>query len=91
MAILDLITKEDLLQFKMELLEEMRQIQKQNGDTVGSKKWMKGIDVRRMLSISSGTLQNLRINGTIQYSKVGGSMFYKLEDIETMLGEKNKG
>jgi hypothetical protein len=38
-----------------------------------------------MLGISHGTLQNLRINRSLPYTKLGGIMFYKYEDIEKIL------
>jgi len=31
------------------------------------------------------TLQNLRINGKLKYTKVGGTIFYRWEDVEEML------
>ena len=34
-----------------------------------------------MLRISPGTLQNLRVNGTLAYTKIGGIIYYKYEDI----------
>jgi hypothetical protein len=37
------------------------------------------------LGISAGTLQNLRINGTLTPSKVGGTHFYKRSDIQKLL------
>jgi hypothetical protein len=50
-----------------------------------SKQWLKSNEVRKMLNISPGTLQNLRINGTLRFSKIGGMMYYKLEDINKVL------
>ena len=38
-----------------------------------------------MLGISPGTLQNLRINGTLTYSKIGGMMYYRYQDIMKLL------
>ena len=38
-----------------------------------------------MLSISHGTLQNLRITRSLPYTKLGGIMFYKFEDIQKIL------
>ena len=38
-----------------------------------------------MLGISPGTLQALRINGTLPFRKIGGSMFYHASDIDKML------
>lgn len=80
---LDLMTKEDLKEFKNELLAEIgRLMQPDQGQ---SKQWLKSNEVRKLLNISPGTLQNLRINGTLRYTKIGGIMYYKAEDIYRML------
>ncbi|GAC1315027.1 MAG: helix-turn-helix domain-containing protein [Mucilaginibacter sp.] len=83
----DLLSKEDLKIFKTELLNEIKELIKPG--TGQSKQWLKSGEVRKMLSISPGTLQNLRINGTLRYTKIGGMMYYKLEDITKIL-EGNK-
>lgn len=77
----EFISKEDLKVFKGELLEEIKQLT-QSGQ---SKKWLKSNEVRKLLNISPGTLQNLRINGTLRYTKIGGMMYYKLEEIYQIL------
>jgi len=83
MTAIELLTKEDLKQFKGELLTEIKAIMlPEQGQ---SKKWLKSIEVRKMLNISPGTLQNLRINGTLSYTKVGSIIYYKLEDINKVL------
>lgn len=41
--------------------------------------------VREMLGISPGTLQNMRINGTIAYTKIKGIIFYDYNDILTLM------
>lgn len=83
-----IITPEDLEKFKWELLSEIKELLDKKQTKVihkPEKVWLKSHQVQRMLGISSGTLQNLRINGTIPYSKVGGVLFYKKEDIEHIL------
>ena len=79
----ELITKQDLREFKNDLLTEIKQIIKPGQGQ--SKQWLKSVEVRKLLNISPGTLQNLRINGTLRYSKIGGMMYYKLEDIHKLL------
>jgi hypothetical protein len=79
----ELITKQDLREFKNDLLNEIKQIIKPGQGQ--SKQWLKSVEVRKLLNISPGTLQNLRINGTLSYSKIGGMMYYKLEDIHKLL------
>lgn len=85
MTTLDLITREDLQQFKAELFAELRELNIATGKIGPPKKWMKSIEVRKMLDISPGTLQNLRINGTLNFTKIGSLMFYKREEIEKLL------
>ena len=78
----ELVTREDLRRLE-NLLNEIKQIvQPGQGQ---SKKWLKSNEVRKLLNISPGTLQNLRINGTLRYTKIGGIMYYKLEDINKVL------
>jgi DNA-directed RNA polymerase subunit F len=79
----ELITREDLREFKNELLNELKQIMQLGQGQ--SKKWLKSSEVRKMLNISPGTLQNLRINGTLRFTKIGSIMYYKLEDINKVL------
>ena len=43
-----------------------------------------------MLNISPGTLQNLRINGTLRFTKMGGIIYYKLEDINKILEDNGQ-
>lgn len=82
-----IITKEDLDEFKEELLEQIR-IMLNSKVKPQSKKWLKSYEVREMLGISPGTLQNMRINGTLPFTKVGGLIFYDYDDIQKMLTEK---
>ena len=79
----ELITRQDLREFKNDLLNEIKQIIKPGQGQ--SKQWLKSVEVRKLLNISPGTLQNLRINGTLRYSKIDGMMYYKLEDIHKLL------
>ncbi|WP_051292976.1 helix-turn-helix domain-containing protein [Olivibacter sitiensis] len=74
------------------MLEEFKQIIG-SGEKEGlDREWLKSVEVRRLLGISPGTLQNLRVNGTLPYRKVGGSMYYRREDIRKMMeGGNGKG
>ncbi|MCX2838390.1 helix-turn-helix domain-containing protein [Salinimicrobium sp. MT39] len=79
-----IITTDDLREFKLELLEEMRNlIIKQSSGTL--KKYLKSSDVMDLLQVSPGTLQNLRINGTLPYTKVGGIIYYDAEEIQNVM------
>jgi hypothetical protein len=74
------LTIEDLQLFKIELFRELHQMLQQKSRTE-PRKWIKSYEVREMLGISPGTLQNMRVNGTIAYTKMGGLVFYDHEDI----------
>ncbi|WP_428330314.1 helix-turn-helix domain-containing protein [Mucilaginibacter sp.] len=84
----ELLTKKDLELFKQELFELLKPLK--DTQALNQQKWLKSQDVRKLLKISSGTLQNLRINGTLSYNKVGSIFFYKTEDIEKMLAGDTK-
>ena len=80
---IEVITREDLNEFRSLLLNDLKEII--HSKPQQTKQWLKSNEVRKLLNISSGTLQNLRINGTLTYTKVGGIMFYNNTDIEKLL------
>lgn len=79
-----IITTEDLLEFKMDLLQEIKKII-QTSEQNTNKKWLKSKEVTELLNISPGTLQNLRINGTLTYTKIGGTLYYDHTAIDKLL------
>jgi len=85
----EIITKEDLNEFRLQLLNDIKGLLgKPTGEPA---KWLKSYQVKNMLKISPGTLQNLRVNGTLRYTKIGGILYYKLEDIQKVLEGNTKG
>lgn len=93
LMVFDILTKEDLQQFKKELLEEIRLVLKrENSGNSGDKEWLRSREVRKKLDISPGTLQNLRITGILPFKKIGGSMYYRSSDVDKMMeGGKGNG
>lgn len=53
------------------------------------KKWMKSVEVMKLLEISHGKLQTMRNARKISFTRLGGSIYYDREDIEQMF-EENK-
>ena len=47
--------------------------------------WIDGQDVMMALHISKRTLQTLRDNGTLPYSRINGKFYYKVSDLEKLL------
>jgi len=84
---IEIITKEDLQAFRFQLLDDLKNII--HTKPVTQKQWLKSIEVRKLLKISPGTLQNLRINGKLSFTKIGSIIYYNYEDIEAMLEQNN--
>ena len=82
---IEVVTKDDLQEFRVQLLDEIKEALKAAVKPQPAKLWLRSKEVRKILSISPGTLQNLRIAGKIRSSKVGNLHYYRKEDIETLL------
>ena len=78
------VTKEDLRQFGLLLIGTIRkmiQVGSENGKNEMHPEWLKSRVVRKLLDISPGSLQNLRITGKIRFKKVLGSYYYNRADL----------
>jgi len=80
----EIITKEDLQEFGEQLLNQMKALLG-SGFTEEQRKFIKSYQVKNLLKISNNTLQTLRDNGTIPFSKIGGILYYNYEDIMKVL------
>ncbi|RIV68991.1 helix-turn-helix domain-containing protein [Flagellimonas aequoris] len=79
-----IITTDDLREFKIELLDDIKKLLSKQ--TTGKlKRYLKSSEVMDLLQVSPGTLQNLRINGTLPYTKVGGIIYYDAEEIQNIM------
>lgn len=74
---------------KEELAEEFRRLLAEKPVTT-EKKWLKNKAVREMLGVSAGTLQGLRDNGILPFSRIGRHFYYDIVDIEKII-EQRKG
>ena len=83
-----IITTDDLREFKMELLKDIKTLLKATSSTT-SKKYLKSSELMELLQVSPGTLQTLRINGTLPYTKIGGIIFYDVDEIEKVMKENS--
>ena len=83
---IEVITREDLNEFRTLLLSDLNEMF--NSKPQQQKQWLKSSEVRKLLKISPGTLQNLRINGTLNFSRVGGIIYYKSDDLQKILNNK---
>lgn len=80
----EIITKEDLEEFGIRLMEQIKALIVGN-EAEDPKKFIKSYQVKNLLKISDNTLQALRDNGTIPFTKVGGILYYNHQDILKVL------
>ena len=80
----EIITTDDLREFRMQLLEDIKGLLKEhNGEP--RKKWLKSYEVMTMLNLTKNTLKTLRVNGTLAAKKIGGVFYYDYQHIATLL------
>ena len=83
----NLVTVQDLQNMKDEIISELALIKSK---TITQKEWLRSAEVMEMLSISTGTLQNLRINDEIPYTRMGGTLYYERKAILKVLNDNKK-
>lgn len=81
----EVITKEDLQAFRLQLLEDLEGVVRKIKDEQTQKGWLRNQDLKKMLGVSDGTLFTLRQSGKLRASKIGNLYFYQREDVEKML------
>lgn len=80
----EVVTKEDLTEFREQLLTDIKALLiPKLAKPV--KEWLKSSEVCKLLGISSGKLQSLRIAGKLRSAKIGGVHYYKYVEIEKLL------
>jgi hypothetical protein len=87
----ELITKEDLEEFRQLMLKDLKLLLAKR--TEEPQKYLKSYQVKNMLKISGGTLHTLRANGTLKFTRIGHIIYYNYEDIMQLMegaGKKPK-
>ena len=80
----NLVTVQDLQELKAEIISEIKLI---IGNSTTKKEWLRSSEVMEMLGISTGTLQNLRINRDIPFTKMGGTLYYERAEVVKALNK----
>ena len=79
----ELITKDDLEQFRQSMLQDLKLLLTKR--TEEPQKYLKSYQVKNMLKISGGTLHTLRENGTLKFTRIGHIIYYNYEDIMQLM------
>ena len=64
----------------VDVVDRLRSAEKTTG-----KAWLTNREAQEYLGLSRPTLARYRAAGTLPYSKVGSSIYYRLTDVETLL------
>lgn len=76
------VTQTDLQNFKQEMIDELKRLI--NNQPQAIPEFLRSSQVKSLLGCSDSKLETMRKNGTISHSKVGGTIYYKSEDISKL-------
>ena len=88
MITIELLTKEDLENFRNELKKDIEKLILEK-DSLHSHKLLRSSEVIKLLKISKGTLHKLRKKGAIPYTKMGRIIFFNSKDIQKILNDRS--
>ena len=83
------LTKESLNALKFEILDAMTEALDSKPEE--EKKWLTTAEFQKVFDISAGSLQLLRVNGSLKYEKIYGRIYYDYEYMVNLLEEKSGG
>jgi hypothetical protein len=87
----EILTTDDLREFKMEMLAEIKQlIDELSRLNKADKKYLKSLELQEILDMSPASLQNLRNARVLPYSKLGGTIYYDWDDIVQIMNKFKK-
>jgi hypothetical protein len=81
----------DVVNMMLDLCQEIKHIKAQlyvfhkSRVEVFKENWLDADQVTEALKISTRTLQSLRDNGTLPFSRINGKFYYKAADLEKLL------
>ena len=82
-VVIEKATFERMLSGFENLAEKVERLCREHGD-LGEREWLDSNDVCRLLGISPRTLQTMRENGTLAYTKISHKVYYKPEDVKAV-------
>lgn len=88
----EIVTKEDLKQCGLLLLDNIRAIIQETNYVereVIQIEWLKSKAVRKLMDMSAGSLQNLRMTQKVRFKKVLGSYYYNKEDLQKLFSDES--
>ncbi len=84
------VTWEDLQDLKIQLFNDIEEILNHNKQSGNEPlEFLKTSQVKKLLNCSKGKIQSLRITGKLKSKKVGGTLYYKQDDVKRILEQDN--
>lgn len=80
----EIVTTKHLTDLKNDLLKKLNEIELNQKNGI-KKRWLRTDEAAGYLNISKPTLLNYRVNNVIPSSKIGGSYYYDVEQIDKLL------
>lgn len=81
---MEILTKEDLQILRFQLLDDLKKMISRSEEKKEKLEWLKSREVRELLKVSPGTLQNLRVSGKLNPVKIRGMWYYKLSEVNSL-------
>ena len=83
----NILTIDDLQKFKEDLFLELRQMlgKQTKQDATKQREWLRTKEVCQMIGVSLSKLQYMRDNGEIKFTRIGGTIFYSVDEINKLL------
>ncbi len=75
---IELVTVSELEQVKFDIILQVKRLLK---DKPEKKLWIKSPEVQHLLGCSRGKLQMLRKNSILEYTKIGGTIYYSSDSV----------
>lgn len=80
-VVIDKATFERMLSGFENFAKKVERLCREHGD-LGEREWLDSDDVCRLLGISPRTLQTMRENDTLAYTKISHKVYYRPEDVK---------
>lgn len=85
-----LMNSEQLQELTREI-QEMKGILDRKSNSTDFPELLRTSEVKRLLKIGESSLAGLRLNGTIPFTKIGGSIYYFKTDIIKIINDNYSG
>lgn len=82
-VVIDKATFERMLSGFEDFAKKVERLCREHED-LGEREWLDSDDVCKLLGISPRTLQTMRENGTLAYSKISHKVYYRPEDVKAV-------